>query len=466
MTDAYLDKLIPKSNVLSQPFARGIVASNLLEASYAAASGFVGVFIDRDDQPEWARRAARYLRDEFREFAQEACKHIVRSVSKADGHGKCLASFRHALDVWYKNGRKGVEPYSAQQDFGSCVDASGSEGDTQLVGWRAANPEVLQSWGEQPEEYIDPVAWYDYANREYCSDGWNGYGRAKVALQVGLAFRRAYKIGENSIDFTDDDKNEQIVARGWCRSGIPAWLKGFTFANHPFAPDAIMEFEGDQAEMLAVFDEGGYIHTSGTRTSGGSDPFLIGSVGPHMQTAHGGDDSDHCRKWCKEVWKVTPRTNDFPVVMGQTWGPWSKALNPRLWPVGTDASGRVWTMAEIIDRMKAGTLAQAFMDELAAGWGWGLQPQGAWVWWASDVLKRLSCDMAYRPRVRGFKSTLPPPPPPVQKAPLISGLLHGELLTNGRIVIRGDLAMDKWRYIAVPDGTDQENFKIVEKPAL
>lgn len=425
MTNAFLASLIPESNRLDLPFARGLFATQSLESLYSVESGFVGAFIDNDDQPTWARRACRYLDDEFLHDTPGRLKYFSDVLPQLadDGAGKCLANFRYALDLWHEAGKPGVEPYTCQQDYGSCVDASCSEQEATLMAVRIALFGKPESWKQTP-------AWYKDANRGYCSDGWNGSGIATVARQVGVAFRTKYQIGSNSVDFTDDDKNEQIVARTWCRSGIPSWLREHTQANHAYEDGAITRFEGGVKELRALFAAGGVIHTSGTRTSGGSKPFTIGSVGPHMQSGVGCDDSDEFRKFCREIIKVTPRANDFPVVMNQTWGPgWRGECADQYWPA--------W---------------------------WGRKPQGAWVWWASDVINRLSCDYAWLPWVKGFPSDTPLPPP-VQKAPPISGLLHGEL-TNGRIVIRGELAMDKWRYIAVPDGTSGQNFKIVEKPSL
>lgn len=472
MTNTFLRDLIPESNRIEVAFASRPAATELLQSLYDAGSGFVGVFIDADDQPTWARRAARYLRDEFRHDTPGKVK-AFGDVSRmlADGGGQCLPNFRHALDAWFARRRQGVEPYTLQQDRGSCVDASGGEGETGLVGWRAAHPAILTSRGNVVEQYLHPCGWYQYGNRGYCSDGWNGYGRATVARKVGIAFRVKYAIGDNSIDFTDDDQNEQIVARTWCRSGIPAWLAGHTAANHGYEDGAITEFQesGGKAEMLKLFAAGGFLHTSGTRTSGGAKPFTIGSVGPHMQTAAGCDDSDNFRTFCRGVLDVPPRADDFPVIIHQTWGAgWRGECADKYWPFGTDASGKVWTMADVKAAQEAAAFTDQTLAELNAGWGWGWKPQGAWVWWASDVLSRLSCDIAYLPRVKGFPSTEPSPaPPPSTRAPEILGALRAEPLPAG-IAIRGELSLTHagttWRYIAVPAG--DRSYRLEEKPRL
>jgi hypothetical protein len=332
------------------------------------------------------------------------------------------------------------------------------------------HPATLADMGHPAEEWRHPVAWYHYANRGYCSDGWNGFGRATVARKVGAAFRTKYVTGPNSIDFTGDDANERIVGRQWCRSGIPKWMSGQTQAEHPYHPAAISEFDGGLPEMLKVFANGGYVHTSGTRTSGGSKPFTIGSVGPHMQAAAGCDDSDNFRRWCVDVLKVERRANDYPVILHQTWGPgWRGECGDAYWPFGTDASGKTYSMAEIRAMVAAGGPTVEQLAELAAGWGWGWKPQGAWVWWASDVVRRLSCDVAYLPNVRGFpaSSPVPPPGPPAKPAPPLTGTLYAEPLEAG-IAIRGEVGLtigsESWRYIAVPAGGRE--YRLEQKPEL
>lgn len=432
MTNLFLANLIPESNRLEVAFAARNVATALLQDLYAPSSGFVGVFLDEEGQPDWARRAARYLADEFLHDTPGKTKLFgdVLSSLTDDGAGQCHPNWRYALDAWIAGGRKGVEPYSAQQDRGSCVDASCGEHETALFGYRAAKmPEVN-------EEYRHAAAWYKYAERGYCSDGWNGSGIATVARRVGAAFRMKYALDGHEVDFTDDDANEQLVARTWCRTGIPTWLKEHTSQHHAYQDGAITKFEGGVQELRALFAAGGVIHTSGTRTSGGSKPFTIGSVGPHMQSGVGCDDSDQFRQFCQDVIGVKSRADDFPVVMNQTWGSgWRGECADQYWP----------------------------------SW-WGPQPQGAWVWWASDVIDRLNCDYAWLPRVQGFPRATPAPvpiPTPVGKAPEIVGALRAEQLPAG-IAIRGELSLtldsQTWRYIAVPAGGRE--YRLEEKPQL
>ncbi len=376
-----LASLIPSSNVLSVPTVRGLLGTATLESLYSDRSSFVGAFCNKEGQPEWARRIARYNRDEFHRDNPSSQRRFseVASTLADDGAGKAWPNFRYALEQWAAGGKIGPQPYTVQQDYGSCVDASTTELLTSLMGWRVAQ-------GTFREKFHRPAAWYFYANRGYCGDGWDCFALARVALQVGIAFRQPYTIGSNSVDFTDDDKNEQIVARTWCRSGIPAWMEDDSNASHPFEDGAITEFDGDVPAIRAIFAAGGALNTGGTNTSGGSKPFTIGRVGGHEQSIVGCDDSEEFRKFCRDVIGVTARDNDFPVIFNQTWGAgFSGECADKYWPP--------W---------------------------WGPKPQGAWVWWASDVLRYFEGDIvAFLPRFKGVAdpNPVPPPVPPLPPGP-------------------------------------------------
>lgn len=400
-----LGGLIPTSNVIALPMLAGKVAAQAMEAAYNEFGGFVGAFLDKEGMPSWARRIAAYNRDEFKHDTPGTKKRFSDVTLADDGAGKAMPNWRHALDLWKANGEKGQMPYDCYQDYGSCVDASAAEHMTTMLGYRAVHTEF-------GEVYVDAAAWYWYADRGYCSDGWDGWGCAKVALRRGVAFRKAYSIGSNSIDFSDDDKNEQIVARTWCRTGIPSWMYEHTQQNHGFEDGAITEFDGDIKGVRALLAQGGAIHTGGTNTSGGSKPFSIGRVGPHMQSVCGGDDSDEYRKFCKDVIGVTARDNDFPVVFHQTWGSgWSGECADKYWPA--------W---------------------------WGPKPQGAWVWWASDLLKYFRGDMmAWLPRFKGVTNPSPTPTPGPGPAPTPNDQLYFQGVVDAR---QGDKSLGQ--FILVP----------------
>ena len=406
MTNPYLVALIPTENRLDLPMFSDRLATDVLQAAYSPGESFQGTFLDDDYAPDWARKAARYMWEDFLDNTPGQIKYFgdVYQTLAAIGDGECRMNQRHALEVWDAAGRPGVEPYTTQQDYGSCVDASCAEHESTLQGNRVAHSELCDG---QPEEWRDSPAWYKYANRGYCSDGWNGSGIAAVALRVGVAYRKKYV----EADFTDDDQNEKIVARTWCRSGIPDSLKARTVQDHSYPDGAITRFQGGLAELKAVFANYGVVHTSARRTSGGSKPYTVGSVGPHMQSAVGMDDSEAGRKWSQDVIGVKLDADDFIVALHQTWG-----------------SG--WR-GECADKYYAPH--------------WGPKPQGVWIWRAKQVLANLSCDYVWMPWAKGFPASTPPVPP----VPPPDN--DGRFYVDGSS-IRGDVVIGGQQYIMVPAG--------------
>jgi hypothetical protein len=423
-----LRSLIPDSNRLEAAFARssnGSHKGNLLAAAYDA--GFLGAFVDDENQPDWARRAARYLDDEFMHDSPGKIK-LFGDVTPmlGDGDGECHINCRHALELWHKGGEVGPKPFTSYQDYGSCVDCSKAEGCTGLFAWRVAQ-------GGFNETFLFPDAWYNYADRGYCNDGWTGGGIATVARRFGCAFRTQYKLAGGEIDFTDDDVNEKICARQWCRTGAPQWLHDHTMANHAFDDGAITKFQGSKAEVKKAMKAGAFLHHGGTRTSGGPKPFTIGSTGPHMQTTCGYDDTDEARKFFRDK-GFSIADDDFPVVNHQTWGPqWRGETADEYWP----------------------------------SW-WGPKPEGAWIWRASDMLSRIGFEYVWLPWVKGFPATGPGPSP---LHPPLSGDVYVE--QAGQVfAVRGELELNlpanqpagKYPFIIVPDG--QGKYRAIAKPVL
>lgn len=424
MTDPFLSKLIPEGNRLEAAYASGRNHGSkalLLEAQYVA--GFVGAFVDGEDHPEWSRRAARYLKDDFFHNTP-GTKHRFSDVADqlADGDGGRFANFRHALELWEAGGRKGPKPYTTAQDYGSCVDASCSEHETTMFGWRAAQASL-------GEVFIYAAAWYKYANRGYCSDGWGGSGIAAVARRVGCAFRCPYKLGSVEVDFSDDDENENIVARKWCRSGIPDELASYTQEHHGYADGAITSYDGDHRGLLKVLKAGGVLHAGGVRTSGGSKPCTPGRTGAHMQSTVGGDDSDEVKAWFSQK-GVTFASGDFPLINHQTWGSgWRGECADEYWPTHL----------------------------------WGPKPEGAWVcsakWWLSDI------EYAWLPWAKGFPGVGPTPEP---LNPPLLGQIRAE--QAGQVIaIRGELTLTlsgakdgSYPYIIVPKGDG--TYHAIQKP--
>lgn len=429
----FLRDLIPESNRLNIAFARsGSLGSKarMLEDQYGA--GFVGAFVDKDDHgPTWARRAARFMKDDF--FGNTpGRKKLFSDVASqlANGDGERHVNCRHALELWEKSGRKGPKPFTTSQDVGSCVDASASEHETSMFGWRVMQPTIR-------EAFAFAAAWYKYANRGYCSDGWGGSGIAAVARRIGCAFRTKYELPGLTVDFTDDDENENIVARKWCRSGVPDVMAEYTQQHHGYEDGAITSYDGDHGGFKKVLAAGGALHAGGVRTSGGSKPCTPGRTGPHMQSTVGYDDTDECKQWFADK-GVKFASGDFPLINMQTWGSgWRGECADEYWPTHL----------------------------------WGEKPEGAWVcsakWWLGDV------EYAWLPWAKGYPGTGPgPTPSPIAISPPLIGSLHAQTVAPGQIAIRGEIdlvlpagvAAGSHKYIVVPkaDGT----YQFIQKPVF
>lgn len=389
-----LGHLVPMSNMFSLPAVAAATATEFIEAMYDPdLSSFIGVFLNNcADMPDWAKRIAEWDRREFFKDSPGKIKLFGDLNLGDDGAGKEFCNWRYALELWVANGRQGPMPYTCQQDYGSCVDASAAEHTTTMLGWRAAVPALN-------EVFVNSAAWYWYADRGFCGDGWTGSACARVALARGIAFRKKYEIGGNSVDFSEDDSNEQIVARTWCRNGIPSWMAEHTQKNHAFEDGSITEFNGGVKELRALLNAGGTLHTGGVRTSGGPKPFTLGRTGPHMQSVIGGDDSERYKQFARDKIGVTLGENDFAVAFHQTWGKnWRGECADEFWPE--------W---------------------------WGPKPEGAWVWKASDVVKYFDGDMmAWLPMFKGVANVNPVPQPPPPPGPTSNIIFNGQLTAIDR----------------------------------
>lgn len=414
---------IPTSNTLSVPFARFAATGQkaaILESSYS--SGFIGAFQDTEEHPEWSRRVARYDRDQWR--AETSGAKVLGDLLPqftATGDGECHQNHRYSIEAYEAAGRIGVEPFTTAQDFGSCVDASLSELLTAILGYRIGALKKNEVWRTS-------AAWYAYALRGYCGDGWEAWGAASAIKKLGVGYRMAYEISDARKDQTEDDYNEYTMARSWCRSGPPADMRRITNEQSPIDDNYIVEFQGGVPELKKVFANGGVLHFSGTRNSGGPKPFTPGSVGPHQMTAYGYDDSEAGRKFFKDVVGYSLAADDVAVHCGQSWGPgWGAECADKYWPPH-----------------------------------WGPKTEGSWICSGKWFLKSLSADMVYFPEAfRGFQGD---PLPPQPTDPKWEGTVYAEQLPSGLIAIRGEVSCDGKPAIIVPDGAGR--YKPTPKPVI
>lgn len=436
-----LRDLIPSSNRIEAAFAsrNGGQRCRVLEASYAG--GFVGSFLVNRSNIQasmetegWVRRAGEYLRDEFLAEREKDRTRFLSDISgslQAADLGGCYMNHKAALTLWLENGKLSVMPFSCEQGYGSCVDASLSELLTAILGIRIVVLKKAETWKH-------PAAWWAYSLRGYCSDGWNAWGAASAIAKLGVAFRMLYELSK-SYDLRDDDANEQLVARTWCRSGPPEELRSLTKREHPIDPSKIVEFDGGIEELCTVFANLGVLHFSGTRVSGGPKPMTPGRVGPHQMPAYGCDGSEEIRRHLRDKCGVSLADDDVAVHCGNTWGErtgqWSGECADQYWPPH-----------------------------------WGPKTPGSWICSGKWFLRELSQDMVYFPEAfPGFPGS---PLPPSPNTPAITGAIYADPLPSGLIAIRGEMELDlpaglsagKHKYIVMPDGAGR--YKPVPKPSL
>jgi len=373
---------IPYWNQLTLGRIRGELRTMGLENAYDHHGGVIGVFLDDEDEPSWAREIARYDLRQFRAETPHRAKRFGDvEPHLASGEGEFHVNSADAARLWSEDENSEEDiPFRRAQNYGSCVDASLAEGITGMLGWRAARPEYREKW-------LSPAGWYEGANRGYTADGQSLAQAALIYSQIGYALMVEYRgDGSQVADLNGDDNNEWLVWRKWTKDGgIPEWMEEITAERHPFHDGAITEFEGGLRELRKVLAAGGFLQTGGTYTSGGpGDPISpVGRVGSHAQVCCGYDDSDQFRAWYKDRGGKL-RNGDFPIVMHQTWGDrWSGWCPPENWPE--------W---------------------------WGIRPSGAWCWWASDLLRYLGAgSFAYLPYLKGVPDEIPVPPPPPPPPP-------------------------------------------------
>lgn len=426
-----------------------------LEAAYK--SGFTGCILPED--PDHGKHA-QAAKDQFREtlgrnqfLYSDVQAPRLETGDTEFGHVASKAAFL----AWQRDGSGPNWLFSIYQNSGNCVDASNVEMKAGLLGVRALDPQFGELFRYLP-------AFYAYAERGSCGQGWYMGACATVNLRVGWCPAMQIDVNGNRLDFDDENESENHVVSTWCRSGIPQWLLSWTQREFPWQPGAITEFDYSLESIRDLFRKRGQIHHGSNTTSGSSEPNRLTRIGGHAQTAQGGDWSDDCLRWFNDL-GVRYTVDDFPVIQHQTWGSgWRGEIADRYWPVGTDQAGRVYSAADVALLGSPPSL----LEELRAGWGWGPKPEGAWVCSASQQMRNFPHAYAYLPLLRGVPGEPPDPPaPPVDTHPEISGELFGELV-GGRIVIRGNLTLElaevNYRYVAEP--VSATRFRLIPRPSL
>lgn len=273
----------------------------------AYRDGFVGCFINDSEQPDYAKKIARFEHDRFvSEAPYPSFSANCNVLSTNAGKGKRAINWNFALKL-------DPTAFDGAQNYGNCTFASmGWEGVTALMGTRVLGMKKEESWKAK-----HGCAWY--STRGHCGAGSALSQAASAMLHLGLQLRLPYLNGK--YDFTNEDDDERYGASTWCRSGPPSDLIEVTSKNKM---KTITYMDDTSVEAcMDVLNNGGTIHTGSNWTGTDGDP--IGSrrrIGAHAQMCLGYDDTDEFKDWYKEK---TGKTLNEPVfITGQTWGCYDK----------------------------------------------------------------------------------------------------------------------------------------------
>lgn len=268
----------------------------------ALENSLIGVFLDRPDQPTWAREIARYHADEFRDNA--AIKLFSTGFPgrfAGGGAGKRAINWNYAL-------KYDQDAYKGAQITGNCVWASfGWELMTCMLGYRLLKLKAQEQWRAR-----GATAYYCF--RGHCGQGANMSRCASVYEQNGFLTMSQYCGGK--YDFTDFTRDQQYGME-WCRAGAPDDLVAET-RKHTIGK--VASFDGDAQAAMDILYVGGCLHTGSTSTAAkNGDPVSSGAgVGPHAQTCYGYDDTEEFRTWYAQ--RTGKRLTEPVFMFGQTWG--------------------------------------------------------------------------------------------------------------------------------------------------
>lgn len=343
----------PESNLLENYFEfgtkRGAISQQVahgLERAYT--NGFSGCFCASESALMPVIESSKELRDQF--FSVARFPDFNAEYSKIAGTGESLerALFFNYVFRCYS------DAFRYYQDYGSCTYASlGSKGIPQILSYQKI---ALES--EVSIEYPVSLVWY--STRGYCADGSYLHQAAIDFETKGVPFRKKY----SQIDLTEEDYDEYVGARLWCRSGPPSWFLNEVKNQGRIGTVSYVEYPTWE-QVRDILANGGILHTGSNATAKSSgDPVSTGtqSIGGHAQVLGGYDNSEEFRDYYKE--KTGKVINEPVLIWHQTWGNWNNVTN---WPTF-----------------------------------WGKKPQGAFVLTYSAAKKMLGECYVYYPNATGF----------------------------------------------------------------
>jgi len=317
-----LESLVPITNTIAhfsfpaQPLSTGIREMSSILTASAYQKGFVGCFTNSNDQPEWARKFARYRDDIFQH--ENDTPDLMDQLSK---EGITLKSGK---------GKRGIPLNLARQFDSRCLMGNQNYGNCTAcsLGWDVLNMLNAIQIAVKGEAFSfgNPFGTaLIYACRGHSGQGMALSDAANAASKYGVSRRQTYCDGK--YDFRDEDADESFGNRNG-RSGPPSDLIEETQQDGKVIKVGSLgtmtkEKLRDLLYSHVMIHHGGTL--TGTRTG---DPICkLTGVGGHAQTTLSFDDTDECKS------RLRLRNDEYVVFNQNSWGNYYNISNwiPEMW---------------------------------------------------------------------------------------------------------------------------------------
>lgn len=273
----------------------------------------MGVYLDIPEQPDWARKIARYDYDQARRECN--CEWVIESAIPSNLHGvgagkRCLP-FRLVMEI-------SPTAFSSYQVYNNCLAWCFRANMASIAAYDIAARFEPQAWE------ADPGTAVCYAFRGSRGDTGMTLDRgAWVATNCGVQLRKPYVGGR--YDFTRQTEDEDAGYR-WGGTGAP---KDLLEELAPNKVKQVGEVRDEQAVKDAIF-LGGSIMTGSSLTSTDGDPIGgLKGIGGHAQAMIGYDDTDEFRAWYQSV--TGKKLTDWVAIFDQSW-PEGACAKTKNWP--------------------------------------------------------------------------------------------------------------------------------------
>lgn len=277
--------------------------SEKIEAGKLNSHPRLGIYLDIPEQPEWARRIARWAKDEARANVRCTWRTEDAIPGKLQGVGKGKRALLFALAM-----RISPTLFKGAQQFNNCAAWCKRANAGCAMAYDIAAKGDLQ---EYPADPGTAVCW-SFRGSRY-DTGMTLDQCVWVAHNCGIQLRTSYLGGKYDLTKQADDENSGYK---WGGFGAPKDLLEAIAANR-------IEQVGEVSEEQAVQDAlylGGSIMTGSSYTARDGDPISpLTTIGGHAQALIGYDDTDEFRAWYKQVTGKT--LTDWVGVFDQSWYP-------------------------------------------------------------------------------------------------------------------------------------------------